>query len=192
MQPVRRSSTRLLELVRALLQTTTASMSLSADQHGLDVAIQLVAAIVSYFLGPGAGGHGAFSGALEPHKFQVSPEALGRPGLMRRFGGKSRITESAPVKAAIKKVWLYSPSHGGQLATLLLPKSFGLLVHVKKRVEEIDLSRISGSIDSDPFFSRDGPGSHPRCGGSTWGAVKVHNFVRPMGAPFKYKSDIAS
>jgi hypothetical protein len=184
-QPVRRSSRPLMDFVRVILP-----LEPSGCQASMATA-KLVAAIISYFLGPDAGTPGLFHGAQEPHQFQVSPGMLARPGSRNRFTSKKRAREDpggpeklgGPRHDHIKKAWLYSPLQGSQAAMLLLPGSFGTLAHVKAEVLELDLSCVSRSIDSDPFFSRDGPGNDPRCGSTAWHAVKVHNFCRVMGAP---------
>jgi hypothetical protein len=161
-------------LVRAMLPRGSI-----AGQNGAHATTRLVAATISYFLGPGPHPGGP-RGCEEPHCFKVSPTALGRCGLRRRLGGAR--TSGAPVTTATKSAWQYSPSQGSQVATLLLPASLGSLVRVKAEVLELDLSAVSRSIDSDPFFSRDGPSAGRRYGSSAWHAVKVHNFCRPMGA----------
>ncbi len=55
--------------------------------------------------------------------------------------------------------------------------------YVRAAVSVLDASAVSASIDTMPFFARDGPGTSLSVGRCAWYAVNVHNFCRPMGAP---------
>ena len=59
----------------------------------------------------------------------------------------------------------------------LLPGSLGKIVHVAGRVEEVNYSAVSASVDSDPWFSRDAEPDRPK-----WHAVRIHARCRPMGS----------
>ena len=69
----------------------------------------------------------------------------------------------------MKKLWSYRGiDEDGHLAVLLWPSDlFGKCVYVQQAEAILDASAVSASIDSLPYFSRDGPvapGSHPSIG----------------------------
>ena len=87
--------------------------------------------------------------------------------------------------ASTKQKWSYRPREiapGGVAQLSWSGDMVGKLVHVEHVVAELDWSAVSASIDTDPYFSRDGHGSHPIVGRNAWHAVRIHNFCRPMGS----------
>ena len=86
---------------------------------------------------------------------------------------------------ATRKTWQAQPHEAlpGGVLHLDLASARGKLVYVESVLQELDWSSVSGSIDGDPYFSRDSFGQHSVLGGSAWHAVRVHNMCRPMGSP---------
>lgn len=126
------------------------------------------------------------------HSFNVSPSQLARRGVTQRhLKMKNSVTQrqyGAPRSEAMKKLWSYRGlAEDGHLAVLLSPSDlFGKCVYVQHADTVINASAVSASIDSSPYFSRDGPvpqSPHESVNSSAWHAVKVHNFCRPMGMP---------
>ena len=58
------------------------------------------------------------------------------------------------LSAATRQAWAYTTVPGG-LGVLLLPGNVGRIVHALGKVEEVDVSAVSSSIDAHPWFSRD-------------------------------------
>lgn len=124
-----------------------------------------------------------------PQSFKLSPGCLARSGFRRRHGSKKSRNGApygAPRTAAIKEEWAYRgiQAHGRVAAVLRPQELFGRLVYVETSHAELDASAVSASVDSLPYFARDGPcpSSATRRNTNAWHAVKVHNFCRPMGA----------
>ena len=89
--------------------------------------IQLVASLISFYLGKGLYRQGAEVPTCQvPHSFKVSPELLARCGFMLR--GKKNKRSGAPRSAAVKREWAYTH---GPVAALLLPDALGRLVYVR-------------------------------------------------------------
>ena len=166
-----------LALVQALKQRRVAQGA--AFTAAAKNSAMLIAFLVSSFIG------------LKPKKkqlpqsFTLSPGRLVRPGFSRRHGTKKKGL-CAPRLTATKEEWAYRGIQAhGRVAALLWPQDlFGRLVYVETSHAELDASAVSASVDSLPYFSRDGPcsASAGRCLTNAWHAVKVHNFCRPMGA----------
>jgi hypothetical protein len=157
------------------------------DQRVYRSFCKRIASVVSQFLGCGC--FGAFvaeqsaRGALVAEKsargsFVVSPAMLARVGYPWRH--RKRPDQ---MRRSVADRWRVRMDPGG-LATLLLPGAVGKLVHIEEVVTELDWSAVSASVDTDPYFSRDGPSRTRRSSGaSAWHAVRVHHQCRLMGSP---------
>jgi hypothetical protein len=136
-----------------------------------------IASVVSQFLECG------FFGALAAEQsargsFVVSPAMLARVGYPWR--NRKRPDQ---MRRSVADRWRVRMDPGG-LATLLLPGVVGKLVHIEEVVTELDWSAVSASVDTNPYFSRDGPSRTRRSSGvSAWHAVRVHHQCRLMGSP---------
>ena len=75
-----------------------------------------------------------------------------------------------------QKAWAYE-TVPGNLGVLTLAGSLGKLVHVLRRVDEVDMSAVSSSIDGDPWFAHD---AEPR--NRKWHVVRIHHRCRSMGS----------
>jgi hypothetical protein len=161
-----------LALVRVLNQRRLAQAVPSTDAP--EAGPMMIAFLVSSFLGS----------CPVPQSFKLSPGCLARYGFKRRRHAKK--TYGAPRTAATKEEWAYRGIQAhGRAAALLWPEDlFGRLVYVDSSQAELDASAVSASVDSSPYFSRDGPCSSSAAlrNRNAWHAVKVHNFCRPMGA----------
>ena len=111
-----------------------------------------------------------------PGHFVVSPTVVARIGVPWSSRTKGLVRRSATAQWGIRN------AEPGGLATLLLSGVLGKLVYIEQRRRELDWSAVSGSIDVNPYFSRDGPkgSSAPR---SAWHAARLHHRCRSMGAP---------
>ena len=97
-------------------------------------------------------------------------QTWGQDGPRLAATGKLRLPE------ATREAWAYKACPGG-LGILILPGAFGKVVHVHRKVEEVDASAVSSSIDGDPWFTRDALPGRP-----TWHAARLHHRCRPMGS----------
>jgi hypothetical protein len=161
-----------LALVQALKQRRVAQAA--ASTAAAKASAMWIAFLVSSFMGK-----------TLPQSFKLSPGCLARPGFSHRHRRhRSNKTYGAPRAAAIKEEWAYRgiQAHGRMAAVLWPQHLFGRLVYVETSQAELDASAVSASVDSLPYFSRDGPYSGVRRNTNAWHAVKVHNFCRPMGA----------
>ena len=118
--------------------------------------------------------------AIPSKSFVVSPSALVRVGFPWRH--QVSACPKPRTRAAIAK-WGVRRIDPAGLATLLLPGAVGKLVYIEEDIKELDWSAISASIDSDPFFSRDGPRLAGHAFSSAWHAARVHHQCRLMGVP---------
>ena len=117
--------------------------------------------------------------AFEAKCFSVSPYMLARIGFpWQRYKGSARFR----TRAAIAE-WSVRDINPAGLAILLLPGVVGKLVYIEEVVKELDWSAVSASIDSDPFFGRDGPTLPGHEFPSAWHAARVHHQCRLMGVP---------
>ena len=136
-----------------------------------------IASVVSQYLGCGC--FGALA-AEQPAvgSFVVSRAMLARVGYTWRHRKRP-----AQMRRSVADQWRVRIDPGG-VATLLLPGAVGKLVHIEEVVTELDWSAVSASVDTDPYFSRDGPSRTRRSSGaSAWHAVRVHHQCRLMGSP---------
>ncbi len=157
----------------ALCQAETAPR----EARGFRCVSSRVASIVQRFLA--APNTLAVNGV--PGPFVVSPTTVARIGVPWCGRKKGHL-----LHRSIRAQWGIRDAEPGGLATLLLCGVVGKLVYIEQRRRELDWSAVSGSIDVDPYFSRDGPKrirapqTAPR---SAWHAVRLHHRCRSMGAP---------
>ena len=139
-----------------------------------------IASVVSSFVGHGVYSTDALVAKCTPQSFVVSHAKLARVG----FPWHGKQSAGLQKRVTVEK-WALRSTEPGGLATLLVKGSIGKLVYIEERVRELDWSAVSAAIDSNPYFTRDGPsfGKQRRSRVSTWHAVRVHHQCRLLGVP---------
>lgn len=172
-EPVVAPASIIAVLRRALGQATQLEAT-DARQHSSFV--HRTSSIVSAFLGHALAASGA------PREFRVSPGQLANVGFpWQKHRQRPRLQRSAVSKWGIRQ-----DRAPPDLAVLLLPGVVGKLVHIKEAVAELDWNAVSASIDSSPFFSRDGPKRATgmrRSFTCAWHAVRLHHQCRLLCVP---------
>ena len=136
------------------------------------VSLGRVSSVISFFLGNENLSVADFSQELrrkDVHEFYVSLGCLRACGFPWR--GTKNLHRS---RRATEAKWAYKTAPGS-MAVSVLPGCVGKLVYIRRKVEVLDCSAVSASIDTNIYFSM----KYGMC----WYAVRVHNFCRPMGSP---------
>ena len=76
----------------------------------------------------------------------------------RAFARTPRVRVSRETRLS----WKYDSATPGSVGCLTSDRCFGKVVHVARKIEELDATAVSSSLDGDPWFSR---GAEPRSGG---------------------------